>query len=102
MSYWAAGNRITGDRFAKYMQAGTATVGFTTLSSTTVSVTFPIAFSAAPVVTVNIASQAAATAGWIARAVAVTATGFTLYLAATDGATDTWTNVAVGWVAVSP
>lgn len=87
---------------APVVQSGTQSVSFTTLNNTTVVVTFPTAFTTAPVVACNINSASGSVARWGARAVSVTTTGFTLALAyQSDGTTtSTWSSVAVQWLAV--
>jgi hypothetical protein len=75
-------------------------VSFTSLSSTTVNVTFTHPFSTAPVITTNINSGAGATAQWHSRAINITATGFQLFLFGAGAST--WSNVAVQWMAGEP
>lgn len=86
------------------IQSGQLNVSFTNLALYTTTVTFPVPFSAAPRVTVNIASQLGPTARWGARAVDITTAGFTLFLFAGDTTNpeDTWSNIPVQWEAVGP
>lgn len=101
MAYWSAGNRITAERFAKYLQAGDESVSFTTKSSHTLSVVFDTEFDSPPSVTASIGSAPSETAQWHVRATSVSSSGFTLFLFAGDGATDTWANVPVNWTAAA-
>lgn len=89
---------------APVTQVGTATVSFTSQVSWTQTVTFPAAFPATPVITVNIASALGATSRWGVRATSVTPSQFTLFLFHTDAAdaADSWSSVPVQWHAVSP
>lgn len=81
-------------------ETGTATVSFTTLTLTTVAVTFARPFIVAPNVHTNINSGVGTTAGWSSRAFSISTTGFTLFLyAAAGGAAVTWSNVGVQWSA---
>lgn len=72
-------------------------VSFTSLSSTTINITFDHTFALAPVIMVNINSGAGATAQWHGRAINITKTGFQLFLFGPGAAT--WSNVAVQWAA---
>lgn len=78
-------------------QTGTTTISFTSQTSFTQSVTFPIAFATAPKVFTNIDSGAAATASWGSRAINITTTGFSMFV---FGPSATWTNINAGWHAV--
>lgn len=82
-------------------QSGQESISFTTLSSFTKAVTFPIPFTTAPRVMTNIASNAASTDRWESRAYNITTTGFTLFLFEGDAAdaAQTWANVPVQWFA---
>lgn len=83
-------------------QRGTEIISFTSQTSFTVSVVFPVAFSAMPVVTTNINSGDGSTARWGSRAISVSPTGFTLFLFRGDG-TDpaaTWSGISVQWMAM--
>lgn len=102
MPYLTAGKRLSGDAFTKDGQAGRELVSFTSKSSTTQAVTFPIEFDDEPSVTVNIASGAAATAQWFARAITITTTGFTLFLFSGSETAATWSDITVTWIAKSP
>jgi hypothetical protein len=80
---------------------GQVLVSFTTLTSFTQVVTFPVAFAVAPTVTVNIATGAGNTARWGARAITVTAANFTLFVFAdSGGAAQTWAAVPIMWQAI--
>lgn len=83
----------------KLSQNGSVSISFTTQTSFTQAVSFPVAFSSSPVVTTNINSGAAATGGWISRAINITTSGFTLFV---SGASATWSSVSVQWDATSP
>lgn len=78
---------------------GTRTVTFTSVSSSSVLVDFDEPFAAAPDVQVNIASSVAETRGWLARATAITTTGFTLFVSSADGSVGTWGGRVVKWLA---
>lgn len=102
MSYWVAGKRLSGDAFAKYIQAGEESISFTTQESFTQAVVFDTAFDAAPVVMVNISAAPSASARWDARAINVTSTGFDIFVFANaSGSTSTWSAVPVQWQAVA-
>ncbi|MEV6790910.1 H-type lectin domain-containing protein [Streptomyces sp. NPDC051320] len=99
---WLAGMRTTADRLAATsIQTGTESVSFTSATSFTQDVTFPVAYATAPTVVTNINSGAGATSRWDTRAIGITATGFQLfgYTTQTDAAAATWSAVPVGWVA---
>lgn len=102
-------NNVTGDLevtrnfVAPNIQSGSLSVSFTSLTSTTIPVTFPTAFGAGvtPNVMTNIASGSGTTSRWGSRAIGVTNTGFTLFLFrgdATDPA-ETWASIPVQWFA---
>lgn len=98
---WAAGMRVTADRLRKNgVQSGGVTVSFTARAAWTVNITFPVPFTSPPVMSANIASGAGSTARWGARAINITPEGFQLFLfAGTSGATATWDNIGVSWIA---
>ena len=103
MTYWAAGQRLTGARLEQFIQRGIELVSFTSLDSYTKSIVFPVPFDVAPIMAANIAVAPASTARWDVRAIDVTTTQFTLFaFANSSGATVTWSNVAVHWIAVAP
>jgi hypothetical protein len=98
----APGNHIhDGITSKEIVQTGTESISFVTQSAFTKAVAFPNAFTAVPVVMVNIATNDASTARWDARAVGITATGFTLSVFKGDNAdaAATWTNIPVQWMA---
>lgn len=80
------------------MQAGQALVTFVAQTGFTQAVVFDRPFPAAPAVSTNIASGAAATAQWHSRAISVTTTGFTIFVF-TAGIAASWTDVPVQWQA---
>lgn len=103
MTYFAAGQRLTGARLEQFVQRGIELVSFTSLESYTKAILFPAPFAVAPVMAANIAVAPSPTARWDVRAIDVTTTGFTLFVFANaSGATATWSNVAVHWIAVAP
>jgi hypothetical protein len=81
-------------------QKGQESVSFTTQSSFTVAVTFPVEFIATPTVITNIQSSTGATNKWISRAYGVSGSGFTLWVFTGDASTATWSSVPVDWVAI--
>lgn len=89
---------------AAMAQTGIELVSFTSLSSHTRTVTFPVPFASIPVIPApNIASGAGAAARWGARAFSITTTGFTLFVYTGDDtgiAPQTWTNIPVHWIAI--
>lgn len=92
-----SGNFIVGQITAQ--ETGAESVSFGPAASFSVAITFAVPFASVPRVFVNINSAAGPTGGWIARAIGVTRTGFTLFL---SGASSTFTNVEVQWFAVAP
>ena len=80
-------------------------ISFTTLSSFTQAISFTKAYDVGvvPVVTCNINSGAGATARWMARAISISNTGFTLFLFKGDAADPaaTWAAIPVQWTAVA-
>ena len=84
-------------------QAGSVNMSFTALGSSTVAVTFPVAFAVGvtPIVTTNINSGTGATAQWHSRAINITNTGFTMFVFVASG-TSTWANIPVQWNAATP
>lgn len=83
-------------------QAGTELVTFSTLDSYTVAVVFPVPFTSVPVMPApNINTGAGSAGRWDARAINVTATGFTLWVFSNaTGATSSWSNIPVMWTAL--
>lgn len=92
-----SGNFIVGQITAQ--ETGAESVSFGPAASFSVAVTFAVPFASIPRVFVNINSASGPTGGWIARAIAITKTGFTLFL---SGAAATFTNIEVQWFAVAP
>lgn len=78
------------------LQAGSVGVSFAVQTSFTTAVSFATPFSGTPSVSCNINNGTASAANWHARAIGVTATGFTLFV---FGPSSTWTNVNVQWQA---
>lgn len=102
---WRPGMRLTDERLnAKDYQAGLHTVSFTTLTSTTIPITFPEPFPVVPIVNCEIASGAGTTGRFEARPISASTTGFTLFILLTDSAqtAQTWSNVPVMWMAFMP
>lgn len=85
------------------MQVGSELVSFTSLTSTTIPITFATPFSGQPRMFTNIASGSGSTQRWDSRAINVTSSGFTLFLFQGDGSdpAQTWTNIPVHWMAVA-
>jgi len=79
---------------------GTVLVSFTGTTNSTAT-TFGGTFPTAPVVTTNIDVATNATLRWSTRAISVSTTGFTVYSFACDNVSNTWSNVAVSWVATA-
>lgn len=90
----------------KTMQAGIASVSFTSQTSFTVTVTFGTAFPSGvtPVVVTTISSGSGTVTRWGSRAISVTNTGFTLFVfqGQTSDPSQTWSAIPVSWVAVTP
>lgn len=83
------------------IQVGVQSITFNVQTSWTVAVTFPKPFPSVPLVFTNINSGIGATSRWYSRAINVTTTGFTMFVArgsADDPAVD-WSNVPVQWMA---
>ena len=80
-----------------HYQGGETTIVLTNASSVTKSVTFPRAFAAKPVMSVNLNDAPGTSAMMIARAINQTATGF---MAFADHDTLTTTSVGLDWIAV--
>lgn len=99
---WYAAGRTAGSSAPPMMQSGSVLMTWTTSNNPTQAVTFTTAFAVAPHVFVNIASSAAAVPRWVSRAVSITTSGFTIYLAAPDTTTTSGTNIPVQWFAVAP
>lgn len=79
----------------------TVLISFTTLDNFSQAVVFPQAFITAPAVFVNISTGSGFAARWGARATTITTAGFNiLVFAPTAGATQTWVNGPVTWLAV--
>ena len=88
---------------APYIQTGTVNISFTNLDQYNgTTVTFPVAFSVAPIVGVNINSTSGATSRWTARAADITSTNFKpFFQSGTSGALATWSTIPVQWWAFS-
>jgi len=82
-----------------WTRVGALSMSFTTQSSATASVSFGFTFPAAPKVLGNIDSGAGSTAGWCARPISITTTGFTMFVFQAAGTTSTWAAIPVNWVA---
>lgn len=96
-------NGSTWEPIAALVQSGNTSVSFTSQTSYTATITFPVAFPATPRVSVNINSLGGSTARWGSRAGTVTATNFTLFVFAGDASSPaTWSSVDVQWIATSP
>lgn len=94
------GNITTGGGLATPgTQQGTEPITFSSLTSTTVTVTFPVAFAAAPRVFPNLASSDPSTAGWTVRAVNATTTTVDLYV---EGPSSSWSAIPIEWMAIAP
>lgn len=81
-------------------EVGSELVSFTTLTQSTVAVTFDRPFDSIPAVTTNINSGSGSTANWSSRAFGISTTGFTLFVYG-SGATSTWASIEVQWVATA-
>lgn len=92
---WLVMGKPSQDTYA--IQAGELAVSFGPAAAYTQLVTFARPFQGHPAVSVNIASGAGATAGWIARAISVNASDFTLFLS--GGVAATFTAIPVQWIA---
>lgn len=86
-----------------YIQTGSVNISFTNLDQYNgTTVTFPVAFSVAPIVGVNINSTSGATSRWTARAADITSTNFKpFFQSGTSGANATWSTIPVQWWAFS-
>lgn len=82
-----------------WTRAGTVNMSFTTLNSSTASVSFGFTFPATPRVTTNIDSGAGETARWCSRAISISTTGFTMFVFQAQATTNTWTTIPVSYVA---
>lgn len=97
---WRAGMRITAERLlARNDQQRIEQVAFTAQSSYQQSVTFDEPFPTIPSVQVEIMSGAGVTAGFEARPISVSTTGFTIFIRRSDGTTTTatWDAQPVSW-----
>lgn len=84
------------------IQVGVELMSFTSVDNETLSVNFPVAFPDVPIVHTNINSGSGETARWTVRAINITTTGFQIFaFACTAGDTATWTDVEIGWTAVT-
>lgn len=92
---WIAGSNA----WEKTAQSGTKSMSFTSLSSTTQTVTFPEAFVNIPSVNVNINSGSGSTSDWHARAINITTTSFGMFVY--GAGTSTWSGVNVNWTATA-
>jgi hypothetical protein len=80
-------------------QVGTQSVTFTTATSNSTTVTFLVAFAAAPMVNPpNIDTAPGVTASWRARAISITTTGFVIF---SEGPSAAWAGQPVSWNAVA-
>jgi hypothetical protein len=95
----ASGSTLITD-LQNWTRRGTVLVNFTSLGSFTTAVNFGFTFPTAPVVVTNIDSGAGSTARFETRAITLTTTGFTLFVyTSVIGATATWVDVPVSWIA---
>ena len=103
MTYWAAGQRVTGEALEDFIQRGVENVTFASAASHTRTITFPEPFSAPPIVHTNIAAAPGTIARWNSRAITVTATDFVLFVFKGDNADANvaWTDIPVHWIAVA-
>lgn len=101
-SSWLILGVITTNLISTRAQAtGTVGVSLTAAASGTAAASFGVTFAQPPVVIPNIDSGAGITARFVARAIAITTTGFTVFVFSGDGTTATWSNVPVSWVATA-
>ena len=84
---------------SKATMAGTTTMSFTTVNAATQAVSYGVTFPVTPAVTVNIDSGSGSAARWVARAISIGTSGFTMFVFAADAATSTWSNIPVSWIA---
>lgn len=98
----AAGEKILAADVGKFkkVQTGIESMSFTGLASSTLTVTYPEAFSASPNVHININSGAGSTSKWIPRAINVNSTSFQIFVFNAQGSTSTWSGVTVAWTAI--
>lgn len=83
-----------------WTRRGTVLVNFTAVGSFTTIVNFGFTFPTLPAVVTNIDSGAGPTARFETRAITLTTTSFTLFVyTSVVGATATWVDVPVSWVA---
>lgn len=103
MTYWAAGMIISADRLEQYEQTGEELVSFTSKTSFSVPVVFPIPFASPPKVSSNIAAAPGTSARWTSRVIGITAEGCTIFLesGASSAAAVDWSDVPVQWVATA-
>lgn len=95
-----AANGTTMTNIQNWTRRGIVLVSFTTAGSFTTAVNFGFTFPAAPTVVTNIDSGAGSTARFETRAITLTTTGFTLFVyTSVVGATSTWVDVPVSWIA---
>lgn len=87
---------LNADPPATTMQIGSASISFTTQTSFTQAVSFPVAFASTPVVMTNINSGSGSTGSWGSRAISIGTSGFTIFV---FGPSATWSNVTVQWAA---
>jgi hypothetical protein len=83
-----------------WSRRGTVLFSFVTQSSATIVVNFGFTFPSTPTVVTNIDSGAGAVSRWISRAILINTTGFTMFVHAADGATSTWTDIPVSYMAL--
>lgn len=92
--------RVTANRLnATDVQNDQVLISFTSLTSFTQAVVFPLAYAAPPIVGTDIVSGAGPTARFGCRAISISATGFTLFIFVTDaaGVATTWVDQPVQW-----
>jgi hypothetical protein len=95
-----AANTTNITNLTNWTRRGTTLVNFTMMDNFTTGVAFGFTFPGIPTVVMNIDSGAGATGRWDARAISVTATGFTLFVFSNaSGSTSTWADIPVSYIA---
>jgi len=94
----ANGTSIT--NLQNWTRRGTVLVNFTSSGSFTTVVNFGFTFPTVPAVVTNVDSGAGPTARFETRAITLTTSSFTLFVyTSVVGATATWVDVPVSWIA---
>lgn len=102
--YMSTGGVLGRTTYRRKEDSGTRLLSFSNRASYTIRQNFAAGagFTAAPVVTTNIASGDGSAAQWESRAIDIDDDGFTIFVYSSERLTSTWSGIPVCWYAFQP